>query len=393
MNDNAIKAAADAGSSASAAKRRIPWILGSAGVLAIMSLLCGISLFYTVSHAAISETVIVLDDSEDAARDYHIDIFRNAYISAEGEVTVLSRDGARLIAPGTSGEHMIRIRNDNAFIVEYEICVGTMALDAPECELPVCVRVTAGLESPKAWTNIEGAESENLKGMLSPGQEMEFYYQWRWDEGDDALDTWLVREYGDMKLRVAANISAMEYIAPSQPDAGSRDDDSGSGSRSDGQGGGQGSGSSESLKNASLGSRTGPGILNMSASGSYHTTDSDEMGWINTARTGAWYYSTDLTGSLYTGWLYEIRDGRWYYLAPESGKMCSGWHMIGGAWYYFTTRQDADDHAWSAVQMENGRVFWQYFGQRGHSYGAMYMNEYTPDGYFVDSEGRWVEGG
>ncbi|MDO5406939.1 MAG: InlB B-repeat-containing protein [Eubacteriales bacterium] len=80
-----------------------------------------------------------------------------------------------------------------------------------------------------------------------------------------------------------------------------------------------------------------------------------------------WFYF-DGNGRMMTGW-YTGRDGHIYYLNPVSdnrkGAMITGWYFIDGAWYYFNEQSD---------------------GTRGR----MFRNEWTPDGYYVDSEGKWT---
>lgn len=68
-------------------------------------------------------------------------------------------------------------------------------------------------------------------------------------------------------------------------------------------------------------------------------------------------YFFDGSGAMRTGWYYE--NGNWYYLNP-SGAMATGWIESGGSWYYLN-----DD-------------------------GAMIVNTSTPDGYKVDSSGRYI---
>lgn len=62
---------------------------------------------------------------------------------------------------------------------------------------------------------------------------------------------------------------------------------------------------------------------------------------------------------MYFGWL--CWAGYWYYF-DRHGAMVTGWQNIGEKWYYFYP--------------ENGR---------------MAANTITPDGYFVNSRGEWID--
>ena len=70
-----------------------------------------------------------------------------------------------------------------------------------------------------------------------------------------------------------------------------------------------------------------------------------------------------------TGWV-EV-NGSKYYLFPNSdgwkGRMLTGWQWIDGNCYYLDPQ--------------------------GQNEGALYRNTITPDGFTVDSEGRWVVNG
>ena len=75
-------------------------------------------------------------------------------------------------------------------------------------------------------------------------------------------------------------------------------------------------------------------------------------------------YCFDANGDMLTGWV-GTTDGKWYFFedtrSNEVGKMIYGWRNIQGFWYYFTND------------------------------GSMLVNSVTPDGYTVNSEGRWVK--
>ena len=82
------------------------------------------------------------------------------------------------------------------------------------------------------------------------------------------------------------------------------------------------------------------------------------------------WFRFDVNGKMVVGWYQDPADGRWYYLSPISdgtlGRMITGWYVIDSSYYYFNPNFD---------------------GYRGR----MYANEITPDGYYVDGSGRWVQ--
>ncbi len=95
----------------------------------------------------------------------------------------------------------------------------------------------------------------------------------------------------------------------------------------------------------------------------------------------SWYYYEN--GNRKTGWLTDPQDGNTYYLDPETEAMCVGWKKIGDNWYYFGERKYADIR-WTRDAAGNWKA-----GTGRHSYGSMYHDEMTPDGYYVGAGGIW----
>ena len=72
-----------------------------------------------------------------------------------------------------------------------------------------------------------------------------------------------------------------------------------------------------------------------------------------------WWYSTD-SGYLSNG--FSKIDGKWYYFGGD-GYMCTGWLELNGTYYYLDPAT-----------------------------GAMWANQRTPDGYWVNGDGVYVPG-
>jgi hypothetical protein len=115
----------------------------------------------------------------------------------------------------------------------------------------------------------------------------------------------------------------------------------------------------------------------------YYFNDKGNMvtGWL--LIDGKWYWlSSD--GAMQTGWVFDQMDDCWYYL-DSSGAMAEGWNCIDGKWYYLTPNAEGSS-GWTLNQ-EN----WEYKKPEVHSRprGSLYMNDVTPDGRLVDSNGVW----
>lgn len=101
-----------------------------------------------------------------------------------------------------------------------------------------------------------------------------------------------------------------------------------------------------------------------------------QTGWIKDGDT--WYYLRG-DGSMKTGWL---RDGdTWYYLRGD-GSMKTGWLELDGVWYYLSG-DGSMKTGWVEYQGK-----WYYLDPET---GEMLTDTVTPDGYYVNADGVWVE--
>lgn len=94
---------------------------------------------------------------------------------------------------------------------------------------------------------------------------------------------------------------------------------------------------------------------------------------------GAWYLFGD-KGTMLADWVQL--NGTWYYLDPVNGDMKTGWQLIGGSWYYLNQESGAMAAGW----IQSGDK-WYYL----EASGRMMASATTPDGYYVDENGAWVQ--
>ena len=122
----------------------------------------------------------------------------------------------------------------------------------------------------------------------------------------------------------------------------------------------------------------------VSVNGNWYLTGDDgtlnKSKWVYTGFKweNYWYWFGGSGKMMSNGWL--KLDGKWYYFR-SGGQMATGWIKDGGKWYYLTGSGAMAANKW----VKSGN-YWYYLG----SNGAMLTNTTTPDGYRVDSEGRWV---
>ena len=99
--------------------------------------------------------------------------------------------------------------------------------------------------------------------------------------------------------------------------------------------------------------------------------------------TSVWYYANKNVGLL-RGWLHDEQDTQFYYLDKKTGIMAVGWTEIDGHYYYFSEDPESDN--WYQYGGE-----WTTRNRNDISIGSMYVNRRTPDGYYVDANGHYVE--
>lgn len=110
-------------------------------------------------------------------------------------------------------------------------------------------------------------------------------------------------------------------------------------------------------------------------------------GWKQNANKWKYY---DAEGKYSTGWLKLGND--WYYLNPTDGVMKTGWlNTADGKWYFFSNIKDSTEGKMlTGWQWIDGNSY--YFETvKNHMEGSMYAGTKTPDGYIVNSDGRWVD--
>ena len=154
----------------------------------------------------------------------------------------------------------------------------------------------------------------------------------------------------------------------------------GSSSGSGSSGGSSGGGSGSFKVSSSLSGQ----VLGVDRSLSGGQWIQDEKGW--------WYKRAD--GSYpKNSWGYEAYNGKsyWYYFL-DSGYMATGWVDVNGSKYYLFPNSDGwKGRMLTGWQWIDGNCY--YLDAQGQNEGALYRNTTTPDGFTVDSEGRWVVNG
>ncbi len=108
-------------------------------------------------------------------------------------------------------------------------------------------------------------------------------------------------------------------------------------------------------------------------------TGAQRLGWQKVGN--AWYYLDAETGRMLDGGLAEI-DGETYYFYDWGGMANSWWMETEEGWYFFDG---------SGAMKKSGWVLWKEKYYYLTDSGKMAVDIWTPDGYYVDAEGVWIE--
>lgn len=153
-----------------------------------------------------------------------IDIFRISYDNENGEVTVSSKGGDKVLAPGTGNSYAFSLENTGNVPVEYEMQMEAY-FSNEEHPIPVVARVVSGdgrylAGSDEAKADVLELNNVKDSAKLKPKYVMDYTLEWEWpfEGGDDAYDTLLgnMAENEDITLTIA--IKTVATYTPSADD-------------------------------------------------------------------------------------------------------------------------------------------------------------------------------
>ncbi len=147
--------------------------------------------------------------------DEKLDVFSVTYYDALGEVVVEGANGEKVVAPGTSVDYTVRLRNTDKTAIDYDL-VPEVTFSS-EHKIPIKVRLLDPVDNyvagdAKTWIDIEELNEISHVGTLAKGEAVEYLFQWKWpfESGDDEYDTFLGDTVltDDISVAVAFSIHA-----------------------------------------------------------------------------------------------------------------------------------------------------------------------------------------
>lgn len=149
-----------------------------------------------------------------------VDIFKSSYQNKQGQFSVKSEDGVKIIAPGTSNSFVFKLQNTGDVPLDYAVDIDTFTSDG--YTLPVQARLSRYdgkwvLGDEKHWDSVDNLNEAFDTDTLAAGSYTYYTLDWRWKfDGNDEWDTMLgdVADYNDINLTIQINTSATETMDP-----------------------------------------------------------------------------------------------------------------------------------------------------------------------------------
>ncbi len=136
-----------------------------------------------------------------------VDLFKTAYANNNGEITVQSLKGDKIIAPGTSHEYEFSLKNTGNISLDY-----TMRLDSVfslvNQDLPMQVRLHSGdrwiLGSENSWVDSKELYEVIESGTVDVNKYIAYTFEWQWPFEADSEDDSILKNLTDTFIAEAA---------------------------------------------------------------------------------------------------------------------------------------------------------------------------------------------
>ena len=139
----------------------------------------------------------VRDENTVWTTETEVEIFRISYENGQQVVTVQSDDGDSVIAPGTENSYTFKLKNTGNVNMKYTVEVDAYFTPA-DIPLPVLTRLCRYdakwiVGSLEQWAEVSVLDKAEDSAVLKPGNYTYYTLDWQWpfEQGDDAYDTYL----------------------------------------------------------------------------------------------------------------------------------------------------------------------------------------------------------
>ena len=150
-----------------------------------------------------------------------LELFRIEYENGSGDVTVKGVNADHVVAPGTSVDYDVRLRNNDDVIIDFMMVPNVEFLNGDPVPVEFKIVDAYGnyvLGSESQWASADAMNDSTHKGSIHPGEVYTYHISWQWAfEGDDAYDTYLGSQTGEDLPGVRVSIETDSSANPVAP--------------------------------------------------------------------------------------------------------------------------------------------------------------------------------
>ena len=153
-----------------------------------------------------------------------LELFHIQYENELGEVTVRGVNGDDVIAPGTSMDYDVRLRNNDEVIIDFVMTPAVEFLTGDAVPIEFKLQDAYGnyiLGSDTQWATADGMNALSHKGTIHPGEVYTYHISWQWvfetDAQQDAQDTYLGSQSGENGPGVRVGLTTEATANPVPP--------------------------------------------------------------------------------------------------------------------------------------------------------------------------------
>ncbi len=163
-----------------------------------------------------------------------VDLFKTAYANEQGQITVESANGEKVIAPGTANEYEFSLKNTGNISLDYTMKLSSV-FNFLDRELPVQVRLRSGdqwiLGGENTWVQHDSLPDVTQTGTVAVNQYVTYTFEWQWPYESGAEDALLLNDLSDtvignaaveQKVEFKLNIEVLSMVTPGTVPVGSQ---------------------------------------------------------------------------------------------------------------------------------------------------------------------------
>jgi len=173
------------------------------------------------------------DDKVKWEANTSVDLFKNTYSNDSGEITVISDDEEKVIAPGTTNDYEFSLKNIGNVSLDY-----TMSLDSAfslvDRELPIEVRLRCGdrwlVGGDDEWAEASAIDGLVDEGTIGVNKYVNYTLEWQWpyeygeneakilnDLNDTIIGNETVSSDVNFELKISTNVEVTDGAVPVGP--------------------------------------------------------------------------------------------------------------------------------------------------------------------------------